>query len=131
VPSQLRDLGVTRVTSLLPWNPGDDCKTLSPEMATAVFGLPGARPGPARPRLGITIEAAPGGVRIASVAAGSVAEATGLRTGDVLVEAAGAALKASSEVRAIVERVAPGTWLPLKVLREGRNMELVARFPPP
>jgi hypothetical protein len=29
----------------------------------------------------------------------------------------------------VVQRQAAGTWLPLKVLREDKNQELIARFP--
>ena len=60
---------------------------------------------------------------------GSLAEASGLKVGDILLEAAGTPLKKVNEVKPIVDGVAPGTWLPLKVLREQQNIEVVARFP--
>ncbi|MBI2317155.1 MAG: ChaN family lipoprotein [Betaproteobacteria bacterium] len=130
VPHQLRSLGVTQTASLLPWSPDSDCAEFTPDLATAVFGLPALRPGRERPLLGVTLEAAPNGVRVRSVAQGSVAEAAGLRAGDVLIEAAGRTLKALGEVRSAVQAVAWGTWLPLKVRRADEIVELVAKFPP-
>jgi hypothetical protein len=34
------------------------------------------------------------------------------------------------EVVEIVQRQAPGTWLPLKVRRGDNTLELIAKFPP-
>lgn len=130
VPHQLRSLGMTRIASLLPWDRDADCKTFSPGLATAVFGIPAARPAPSRPLLGITIRRTPEGVGIVAVRADSIAQAAGLRAGDILIEAAGLAIKAAGDVRPIVESMAPGTWLPLKVRRQGDTIELTAKFPP-
>ena len=33
-------------------------------------------------------------------------------------------------VIAVVQRQAPGTWLPIKVKRGGETLDLVAKFPP-
>ncbi len=134
VQHQLESLGVKRIASLLPWDVGaDDCAKLTPGLATAVFGLPilivSDAVGPP-PLLGITIETAPDGVLVVNVAAGSIAAAAGLRTGDVLIEAAGSALKEPAQLRASVMRMAPGTWLPLKAKRASGIVELTARFPP-
>lgn len=129
VPRQLRDLGISRIATLIPWDPKADCKDLSADVATAVFGVAAARPGPERPLLGITVESGTGGVRVIAVRRGSIAEAAGLREGDVLVEAAGRTLKIPGEVRAIVEAMAPGTWLPLKARRQNESIEIVAKFP--
>lgn len=132
VPHQLRDLHVTSVASLLPWNADADCKALSVGLASAVFALPATPDKPAaaaKPRLGISVETSPKGVRVAAVMSGSLAEASGLKVGDILLEAAGTPLKKVNEVKPIVDGVAPGTWLPLKVLREQQNIEVVARFP--
>ena len=122
---------VTSVASLLPWNADSDCRTLTAGLATAVFALPATpdKPAAAKPRLGISVETSPKGVRVAAVMSGSLAEASGLRVGDILLEAAGTPLNKVNEVKPIVDSVAPGTWLPLKVLRERQNIEVVARFP--
>lgn len=132
VPHQLRDLGVRDVGMLLPWDRDMDCDTLVAGVADAVFGVaaPPPDPHPARPLLGVTIEQAENGVRILSVAQGSIAEASGLRPGDRVLEIAGVAPRDIAEVRAAVERQAPGTWLPLKIRRDGTTLDIVAKFPP-
>jgi len=130
VPHQLRDLGVTRIAVLLPWDRGTDCSRLEKGYADAVFGLdPPEKPAP-RLRLGIWLEAVPEGIRILSIDAGSVAEAAGLRPGDVIVEAAGVPVRATAELAGIVQRQTAGAWLPLAVAREGARLEIVAKFPP-
>ncbi len=117
VPHQLQSLGVRRVASLLPWDPNSDCGTFVPGLAMAVFGFPAAQPAPPRPLLGITIDSVPEGVKVLTVGAGSIAESTGLKVGDVLVEAAGSIVKVPGDVRAKVGAMVPGTLLPLKVRR--------------
>jgi S1-C subfamily serine protease len=68
-------------------------------------------------------------VRVRQVEKGSIAEATGIRDGDVVVEMAGVAAKQVSDLVEVVQRQAPGTWLPLKVKRGAETIELVAKFP--
>ena len=130
VPHQLQSLGIKRVASLLPWGPNADCGKFVPGLATAVFGFPAEQPVPPRPLLGITIETVPEGVKVLTVRAGSIAESTGLKVGDVLVEAAGSIVKVPGDVRAKVGAMVPGTLLPLKVRRESEIVELTAKFPP-
>lgn len=130
VPHQLQSLGIRRVASLLPWGPSADCKTFVSGLATAVFGFPAAQMASARPLLGITIDTVAEGVKVLSVRAGSIAESTGLKVGDVLVEAAGSIVKVPADVRTKVGAMVPGTLLPLKVKRESEIVELTARFPP-
>jgi len=132
VPHQLESLGIKRIVSLLPRDTNADCAKLTAGLATAVFGVPVPKAsGPAEPppRLGIRIEVAPDGVRVADVDAGSIAEAAGMRAGDVLIDVAGTAVKDPAQVRAIVVRMVPGTLLPLKAKRQGATVELTARFP--
>jgi len=133
VPHQLQRLGIKRVISLLPWDHEADCGDFSAGLASAVYGLPAEQPAPATPApplLGIQIEALPDGIRVLAVSAGSIAAASGLQVDDVLTEAAGTAVKTTDELKAIVVRMAPGTWLPLKARRKGELIELTARFPP-
>ena len=95
--------------------------------------MPYAQPEPAAPApplLGIQIETAVDGVRVAVVNPGSIAAASGLQAQDVLTEAAGTAVRTAAELRTIVVRTAPGTWLPLKAKRSGKLIELTAKFPP-
>jgi uncharacterized iron-regulated protein len=133
VVHQIESLGLKSIVSLLPWDAGDDCSKFTPDLASAVFGLPAvvhsSAPQPERPRLGIHIRTAPDGVLISAVEAGSIAESTGLRVDDVLVEVAGTSVKTADEVKAFVGRMAPGTWLPLKVKRKIELVELTAKFP--
>jgi len=128
VAHQLRDLGVDRIGSLLTANPADGCKPLQPGLADAVFmvGDPDLDP----PRLGVGTEPAAAGVRLTSIAAGSIAEAAGLKKDDVIVEVAGRPASNVQALRNVVQRQVPGTWLPLKVKRGEVELEVVARFPP-
>lgn len=48
----------------------------------------------------------------------------------MILEMAGSTLKESNDVIDAVKRQAPGTWLPLKVMREGMITEIIAKFPP-
>jgi uncharacterized iron-regulated protein len=131
VPHQLKDLGLADVMTLIPWDRGRECRDLVAGFADAVFGL--AAPVEhrvARQRLGIRIENADGGVRVVEVEAASVAEQAGIRAGDVITVIAGTPAKASGDVIEAVQRQAPGTWLPIRVRRDGTLHEIVAKFPP-
>jgi uncharacterized iron-regulated protein len=131
VSHQLQQMGRKAPLALLPWDRDSDCASLVPGLADAVFGVaePPRTAFVARPRLGITLEPAENGVRIGAVTAGSIAERTGLRKGDVIIEIAGERPEQAIEVAAAVARQAPGTWLPLKVQRGSRTLEFVAKFP--
>ncbi|MDT8363461.1 MAG: ChaN family lipoprotein [Nitrosomonas sp.] len=135
VPHQLNDLGVIRIASLLPWDTSKSCNQLVPGYADAVFGIDpfvAESAVPSRQRLGIRFEfsVAANGALVLQVESNSIAEATGLLGGDVITEIAGIMIKQSSDLTDAVKRQAPGTWLPLKVKREGAMIELVAKFPP-
>ena len=133
VPHQLKDLGVANAFWLLPWEHGSDCSRLTTGFADAVFGVAAngvkvdASP---RPRLGVVIETAAEGVRVQRVEKGSIAEAAGIRDGDIVSVAAGVQVKEAGELRAVVQRQAPGTWLPLALKRKGDSLDVVAKFPP-
>ena len=133
VPHQLRDLGITDAAVLLPWERGTACERLTPQLATAVFGVDGPRAGGhARtpPRLGVLLAGGDGVVRIDRVATGSIAESAGLRGGDVVLLLAGVAVGTAADVQRLVSRQAPGTWLPIRVRRDGAELDLIAKFPP-
>lgn len=131
VPHQLREIGVTRIGSLLPVPADADCKELRHGLADAVFALPVqavAKPEP--PRLGVSLaDEDGGGVRIAEVAAGSLADRTGLKNGDRLLEVAGRPVKQAASVSAAVRRQPAGTWLPLRVKRGEETLDFVVKFP--
>lgn len=133
VQHQLQSLGIERVVTLLPWDTGTDCSDFSAGLASAVFGLPPEPVAPAAappPLLGIQIEAVAAGIRVLAVNPGSIAEAAGLRAQDVLTHAAGTAIGTIGDLKGIVTRMAPGTWLPLKAMRKGEPIEFTAKFHP-
>ncbi|SEK36853.1 ChaN family lipoprotein [Nitrosovibrio tenuis] len=133
VPHQLKDLRITDVGTLLPWNSGNSCGTLIPGIADSVFGIAPAlatSPEPPRQRLGIRFEMAQdGGARVLQVEKGSIADAAGIRDSDLITEAAGVPIKRLDDIVNIVKRQAPGTWLPLKLKRGGETIEIIAKFP--
>ncbi len=131
VSYQLKALGVTDVMTLLPWDHDQECDELVAGVADVVFGV--AAPAQAKPRrqlLGIRIELKDGAVHVIEVKKGSVAEAADLRVRDVITEIAGQPVKRNTDVIVAVRRQAPGTWLPLKVMRQDEPIEIVAKFPP-
>lgn len=131
VAHQLRDLGINNIASLLPVELKGECEFLTPGLADAVFTLP-EKPQPAQepPRLGIALEDTPSGLRISSVTAGSLAEKTGLKNADRLVEIAGRPATSSAEAVAAIRRQPPGTWLPLRISRGDSELDLIVKFPP-
>lgn len=131
VPHQLRDLGVTRIGTLLPVPADFSCEDVRTGFADAVFALPtyaAAKPEP--PRLGVRLDEDGGAVRIANVTAGSLADKTGLKNGDHLVEVGGQPAKQLRSVIASVRAQPPGTWLPMRVKRGDETLDLVVKFPP-
>ena len=130
VPLQLRALGVTRLTTLLPLGARSECGDIRAGLADALFVLPereGAKPAP--PRLGVALEQQGDAVRIAQVIAGSLAERSGLRTGDIVVSAAGKPIARVARFIETVRRQPEGTWLPVQVKRGAATHELLIRFP--
>lgn len=127
VAHQLKDLGIPRVAGFMTWDRQHACSDVPASLADALFVVspPAANP----PRLGVAMEQDKTGVRIAQVVKDSIAEQAGLQSGDVLTEIAGSTVKSMRDVRAAVQRQAPGTWLPMKVKRGEQELEIVARFP--
>ena len=70
-----------------------------------------------------------GAVRIVDVTAGSLAEKTGLKAGDQLVEVAGLPVQRMLSVIASIRLQPAGTWLPMRVKRGDDTLELVVKFP--
>lgn len=133
VRHQLRDLGVTNVGALIPVDAKGDCANLKPGLADAVFALPevpqAKPPAPPRPRLGVRIQQAKDGVLIVEVTPGSLAEATGLRKGDLVVSFAGGKDAKLAMLIAAIRAQPEGTWLPLQVQRDGKTLDFVVKFP--
>jgi uncharacterized iron-regulated protein len=132
VTHQLVDLGVADVATAITISPPHGCGEMQTGVADAVFILPETTTRePAHPLLGVHITGSDAGVLIERVVPDSVAEAAGLKQGDVIVSAAGSQVTQSSELVRIVRRQAPGTWLPLTVRRGETLIEVIAKFPPP
>ena len=131
IPHQLDDMGIGEVDVLLPIDSNDSCEPLPAELASAVFVVDAESEtsAPARPRLGIMIESGEDGVRVMQVVEDSVAAKSGILEGDVIQSAAGFKTKTNSALIEIIQRQAPGTWLPLTLLRGEKSIELQARFP--
>ena len=130
VPHQLTSLGITRHSSLMTWPSDHSCKALTAGLADAVFVIP-PQPESASPppRLGVRLEMASDGVRIEGVMQGSLAEQTGLKAGDVVVQAAGRKPGDIQDMIRLVQRQPAGTWLPLQIRRGAETLEMVVRFP--
>jgi uncharacterized iron-regulated protein len=129
---QLKDLGVTSVTSLIPVSVDTACTRVGKSFANAMFTLPpGGDEAPTveRPRLGVELVQGEGAPRVNRVVGNSVAEAAGLKAGDHVVRAAGVEMRSPDDLVDVVGRQAPGTWLPLSVRRDGQEIEVVAKFP--
>ena len=130
VALQLRDLGVARIGTLVPAERAQ-CKDLVAGLADAAFVLPervAVKPPP--PRLGVSLEQHDGAVRLAEVIAGSLAERTGLRKGDVIVSAAGKPVSRIGNLIQLVRALPEGAWLPMEVRRGAETQEIVVKFPP-
>ncbi|MEZ5934215.1 MAG: ChaN family lipoprotein [Alphaproteobacteria bacterium] len=133
VPYQLLDLGVDDASVFLPMPPAETCDEYKEEVADALFILPPLGHGdaaPSGPKLGIMIETAENQVRVLQVMEDSIAASADIRDGDAILEAAGVTLESTSDLIAIVQQQAPGTWLPLSIERDGETLDIVAKFPP-
>jgi len=131
VQHQLQSLGVSKVASLLPVGLNEECRYLQTGLATAVFTIPDkAVPPNEPPRLGVVLEDVKQGLQISTVSASSLAEKSGLRAGDRIVEIAGRPASGSGEAVAIIRRQPPGTWLPLRIARGDSQLDFVIQFPP-
>ena len=130
---QLRSMGVSDIMALTPWDDFQNCNRLNDggvAVADAVFGISAKieMAGPEKPKLGVFIEQGKGGVAVKKVAAKSVAESSGIKSGDLLIEAAGKKLKNPADLINSINAIAPGTWLPLKLVRNDKIIEVVAKF---
>ena len=132
VPHQLRDLDVTDVAMLLPWDSAKSCEGLVAGFADAVFGIAssfGTTDSKSHSQLGIRFEVIDNGFYILQVEKNSIAEKAGIQDHDTIIEIAGLAVKKTNDIVEIVRRQAPGTWLPLKVKRKNEIVVIIAKFP--
>ncbi len=131
VPLQLKDLGLSRIGTLLPVSGRSECARLTAGLADAVFVIPETAAAKAPPpRLGVQLEQRGEEVRLQEVMAGSLAERTGLKKDDIVASAAGKRVARMSALIEIVRRQPDGTWLPLQIRRGAESLEVVVKFPP-
>lgn len=131
VPHQLRDLGVTEVATLLPLAADTPCSEIKPALADAVFALPARmQDKPLPPRLGVRLEMRDKAVAVVEVTAGSLAEHSGIKAGDVVTSVAGAPAATIARVIGAIREQPPGTWLPIQIRRGESTLDLVIKFPP-
>ncbi|MCK5546676.1 MAG: PDZ domain-containing protein, partial [Rhodospirillaceae bacterium] len=133
VSHQLKSLGINNIISLTPWDDFLHCDQMTNSniaVADAVFGTAAKieHGNNAKPKLGVFIEQGEGGVAVKKVAPESVAESAGIKSGDLLIEAAGGKLKNPLDLINTINSIAPGTWLPLKLVRNNKIIEVVAKF---
>jgi serine protease Do len=70
------------------------------------------------------LPASAGGALVAEVAPKSPAENAGLESGDVIIELNGKPVKDSRHLKLQTAQIAPGTKVPLKVIRDGKEKSL-------
>ena len=68
------------------------------------------------------------GALVNQVEPGGPAERAGLRQGDVITEVQGRRVSDGNELRNAISNIAPGTSVPIKVVRDGRTSDLSAKL---
>ncbi|MCX7702761.1 MAG: PDZ domain-containing protein, partial [Planctomycetota bacterium] len=97
---------------------------------TAVLDRYGPAAGPAAPRtdayMGVLFNPEPvnGGCQIQQIVQGSPADKAGLKVGDVIIEAEGKKIDGPQAMLDLLATKKPGDKLKLKLLRDGKEMEL-------
>ena len=131
VPHQLRDLGISKIAALLPVDTRQDCESIRKGFADGVYAMPEIpRDKPPPPRLGVQLEQLEGGVRLAAVTPGSLAEQTGLKPGDRVVSIAGIPVATTVNLVSAIRMQPAGTWLPMQIRRGTETLDMVIKFPP-
>lgn len=87
-------------------------------------GFIGAGVGDVNPAQAEALGASKGGAVVASLVAGGPAADAGLRPGDVIVQVDGEAVTEAADVIRRVSSSAPGARLQLRVLRQGRTLDI-------
>jgi len=133
VPHQLNAMGLKDIKTLMAWDDTLDCQQLRDGAVDIAFGVAEIdraeiEAEQERPRLGVYLEHNDG-VLITRLVKGSVAETTGILMGDKITNIAGKAVEKVSDVVNAVQATAFGTWLPMTISRDGKALELVAKFP--
>ncbi len=77
-----------------------------------------------RPLVGISIQETDYGLFIASVTAGSGAEAAGLQKGDMIMKADGQEVSSTDEINAIRDTKSPGDTMVFTIARDGQTLDV-------
>ena len=130
---QLKSMGVYDVVSFVPWDDKANCDQTKQDgniVADAIFGTAAFNQfkHPTGPKLGVFIEQGVGGVAVKDVVEKSIAANSGILKGDLIIEAAGKKMASPTDLIKTINAVLPGTWLPLKIIRNNRTIEMVAKF---
>lgn len=130
VPYQLDAMGITATLALMPTTV-QACEPSDGQLADVLYLLGDEQTAQTPPpRLGVQIAPNADGVNIIAIREGSLAHAAGLQPDDTVIQAAGQNISTPGELIATVQRQAPGTLLPLEILRDGNSQEILVRFPP-
>ncbi|WP_442489752.1 ChaN family lipoprotein [Halomonas litopenaei] len=129
IDAQLESLGITAVASLLPLSADDACEAEA-GLADAVFVVREDKQSEG-PRLGVGVEASEDepGLVVTEVAPNSPAKAAGLRVGDRILSFAGRGVAHPYQLKALINRVLPGTQASITVTRDHQRQTLTVRFP--
>ena len=139
IPEQLEAMGIDSIASLIPWDPEFECQYIKTGFADAVVGLysdtialgQNASATQDRPLLGVFLDSDNHRVTIKRVIDGSVAEGAGIKAGDTVIEIGGKQVHKVEDVIDMVKSIPFGVWLPLVIERDGRQEQVIARFPQP
>jgi len=131
VPHQLASLGTEKNISLLAWDGVIDCEQLSEGLVDVAYGtaLYEEPPEKVKPRIGVFLEQAAQGVSVSRLVEDSIAEKIGIKPNDIIKTAAGKPMAEIADVVKVVQNTAFGTWLPLTIIRDGKDIDMVAKFP--
>lgn len=129
VPHQLEAMGITDTLALMPTTL-EACEPSDGQLADVLYLLGDEHAAETPPRLGVQIAPGEDGVSFVAIRENSLAYDAGLQPDDIVTQAAGQEVRAPSELIAIVKQQAPGTLLPLEILRDGNPQEILVRFPP-
>ncbi len=135
VKHQLNSIGDFNILTWIPTTTGIACTSLdlvdkegSP-IADAVFITPNIAIANKKHKLGIFLIDSENGIVVGDVLKNSIAERSGLQTNDVIIEAAGETVMTSAQLIELIQNQAPGYWLPVKVKRNGQQLDLIAKIP--
>lgn len=106
-----------------------DQPLLSPLNSMVAFGIQGANKGELAPPIAAALGSAElKGIFVITVSPGSLAESAGVKAGDDLYEFNGKPIASAQQMQAAVAGAGAGTAVPIKVMRSGAPVSMVAQF---